>query len=708
MSVAGWTTMTGSFPWPPRNLQVFSAFRVGYVDLRWDDPSTIMTGDAVALVQATATVVVSAMPSVLATATGTLTLSGVISPGDVVIVASVPFTAVAGPRTPGQDDFDCSLPTANAVAADLSNAINDAANSLDGVVVASALGNVVMVTAGTPGFDGNYITLGSTTTGIVPSGTDLTGGSDPTTITVGGVRTLTAVSGPRTPGGQDFSADGNTFDVADSLAAAINDVPNGWSSLATATSLYGKVTLTAVPVGADGNAVSIATDDPDVLVLSDDRLSGGSGSTACQGVNNTAWTIVGVNIYRSDNGQRGPYVRVNRVPIGSLAYRDHVDNTLIEDEVVRWDGDWLSKGTDPNNADWIFRAKFTPMVKSEGQAVAANAPTDVTLKINGVVVPVQAVFGPTGDVTLINQPSWDLARERWVPPVLPSEYSAVTVTYRYNANLIPTDLDRTNQVFYRLTTVAIDPTGTSPSGLVETPLGYCPPVGLAEVETVDWVWREAKRRNLWILEQGGERVKLFKRKVSGLPCPCYIDPETREYGQQPSARCPTCFGTGYVGGYDGPTDIIVAPDDAERRVSQTPNGRRLEHGYEVWTTENPSITQRDFIVKQTGERYSIGAVRRPAVRGLPLQQHFNIQYLDEQDIRYRIPVTGTDDLPWPETRYTNPEKSACVEADPFPVGFDYQASPMGSEVPKIPDGREVRGRTPVWANTTYGGKGGGS
>jgi len=112
-------------------------------------------------------------------------------------------------------------------------------------------------------------------------------------------------------------------------------------------------------------------------------------------------------------------------------------------------------------------------------------------------------------------------------------------------------------------------------------------------------------------------------------------------------------------------------------------------------------------VKQTGERYSIGPVRRPAIRGLPLQQHFNIQYIDEQDIRYTVPVTGTDNLPWPETRYTNPELAACVEAEPFPVGFDYQATPMGTEVPKIPDGRQIRGRTPIWANTTYGGKGGG-
>ncbi len=706
MSVAGWTTLPGSFPWPPRNLQVFSAFRVGYVDLRWDDPSTIMVGGgSIVPTRAGGTVTVTGVPDTLQRASGSLTVVSVPVPvGATVTIGGVVLTSVAAAPVPGDDTFDGSGPSATAVAAGIAAAINGGSVSGWGVATAVAASNTVALVSVADGVDGNGVTLSTDTPLVVPSGVTLTGGADADTLSIGLV-TLSATVDPRGPG--TFRVGPTNFDTAASIADAINDPVNHLTGVVVATVSADIVQLVAAVAGTDGNAVTMSTDSAH-LALSGPSLSNGVGDASCPPVNNTAWTIVGVNIYRSDNGQRGPYVRVNRVPIGSLAYRDQVDNTLIEEEVVRWDGDWLSKATDPNNADWIFRAKFTPVVKADGQAVTANAPSDVTLKIDGVVVPVQAVFGPTGDVTLINQRTWDLSRERWVPPVLPTPQSTVTLTYRYNANLIPTDLDRTNQVFYRVTTVAIDPTGTSPSGLVETPLGYCPPVGLAEVETVDWIWREAKRRNLWILEQGGERVKLFKKKVSGLPCPCYLDPVTREYGQQPSARCVTCFGTGYVGGYDGPTDIIIAPDEADRRVTQTPNGRRLEHQYEVWTTENPSITQRDFIVKQTGERYSVGPVRRPSVRGLPLQQHFNIQYLDEQDIRYRVPVTGTDELPWPETRYTNPEKSACVEADPYPTGFDYQATPMGSEVPRIPDGREIRGRTPVWANTTYGGKGGGT
>ena len=72
-----------------------------------------------------------------------------------------------------------------------------------------------------------------------------------------------------------------------------------------------------------------------------------------------------------------------------------------------------------------------------------------------------------------------------------------------------------------------------------------------------------------------------------------------------------CYGTGFVGGYEGPIDIIIAPDDADRRVTQTPNGRRLEHQYEVWIGPTPMLSQRDFIVKQesefvAGDRWTLG------------------------------------------------------------------------------------------------------
>ena len=696
----GWETLPGSFPWPPRNVKVFTSYQVGAVDIRWDDPSSLLIGGQPVSSRAGATVTVSGVPAIPAPATGSVRFTAVIAAGTVVNVGGVLLAATDGPG--GADTFDMAGSVED-IAASFAAAINDGSVAGWGVATATAVGDTVTLTAVSDGELGNTIELECDDLSVLLSGPLMTGGQSAATLSIG-LTTLTAVQPPRVASSATFAVGPSSFDTAASIVAAVNDSANALTGVVTASQNGNVVNLLAADLGTSGNAVALSTTTT-ALALSGPTLEDGVGP-GCPPVANSEWTIVGVNIYRSDNGQRGPYVRVNRVPIGSYGYRDQTDNTLIEDEIVLWDGAWLSRGDSPNNPDWIFKTQFSPVVKATGQAVPANSPSDVRLVIDGAVVPVQSVFGPLGQVTLIDQPSWDLARERHVPAVLPTAQSVVTVTYRYNSNLVLSALDRNTQVWYRLTSVALDPTGTSPSGLVETPLGYCEPVSVSQVETLDYIWREAQRRNRWILEQGGERVKLFKKKVSGIPCPCQINPQTREYSQQPSMRCRDCYGTGFVGGYDGPVDIIIGPDEADRRVVQTPNGRRLEHQYEVWTMSEPSITQRDFSVKQSGERYSIGPVRRPSIRGLPLQQHFNVQYLDEQDMRYQVPVDGTADLPWPQTRYTNPELSACEDADPFPIGYDYNAAPMGTEVPKIPDGRELRGRTPVWANLTVGGRGG--
>ena len=704
----GWSSLPGTFPWPPANGQVFSPMFVGAVDIRWDDPSTLATGVVPNIVQATGEIVVLSTPATEETATGSITITSSLSDGDTVTISGIAMVAVEGPRTPGMNNFDVSPPTTQDIAASLADAINDAANTIQGLVVANAVGNVVHLTSGVPGAAGNDIYLRSSNVHMQLSDDTLTGGVDADTITVGGVAVLTAVTGSRTPGQNDFSVDGDTFDIADSIAAAINDPLNIFASMVTATSLYGRITFTAVPPGYTGNQIALAVSSVLVFQLTSTFLSGGVGDVNCKGQSNATWQIVGVNIYRSDNGEHGPYVRLNKFPIGSMSYRDMTDNLHIENEVVQWDGAWVSKGDEANNRAWVFRTIFAPIVKPNPEpvqgladrlvAVYANAPSDVQVTVGGVEVPVANVFGPTGEITLINQPVYNVNTEKFDGPYLPDAETPVTVSYYYNSNVVKTDLDRATQVRYRLTTVALDP--SSPTGYVETPLGYSPPLALSAVETMDYIWREAIRRNRWILEQGGERVKLFKKKVSGIPCPCRIDERTLEWQHQPSARCDTCFGVGWVGGYDGPVDIILAPDDADRAVRQTPNGRRLEHSYEVWTEPSPTITQRDFIVKQTGERYSIGPVRRPASRGLPLQQHFTIGYLDEQDLRYRVPVTGIEDLPWPQTRPTDPD-TPCNDAVPYPVGFDYQATPMETDKGNIPEGRQQRGRSPVWSNLTY-------
>jgi len=218
--------------------------------------------------------------------------------------------------------------------------------------------------------------------------------------------------------------------------------------------------------------------------------------------------------------------------------------------------------------------------------------------------------------------------------------------------------------------------------LVETPLEHAVATSSYEIEKVDYIWREAVRRNRWILEQGGERVKAFIRKSTGLRCLCLED----DYHKQPVNDCLTCFGTGFVGGYEGPYDILVAPDDAERRLAQKDIGRTVEHTYEVWTGPAPLLSQRDFLVKVNGDRYSIGAVRMPTNRGMILQQHFNIGHLDEKDIRYRVPM---DD----------PMRSVAGRF--VPSGPENEAEAKITDTQSVPAEKQLRGRTIAWENTQY-------
>lgn len=411
---------------------------------------------------------------------------------------------------------------------------------------------------------------------------------------------------------------------------------------------------------------------------------------------NSMFQMVGVNLYRSDFSDRGPYHRVNIAPVGGQFYRDQTEYVHISNEIVTPDR-WFFQEDGPNNRLWSFATKlpitkppFMQTIHQPGpnqHPIWGNAPTDATVTVNGEQASVQEVFGKSHEVKLVNQPTWDVLTNKPECSVIPEDPSdVVLVSYYTIRNYIRSGLDA--KIWYRATTVALDP--SSSTGLIETPLVYCEPRSNIEVEPLDYIWREAIRRNNWILEQGGERVKVMIRKMAGPECCCndHIDDKVKEFNKQPSARCRVCFGTGFVGGYEGPYDIIIAPDDAERRISQTDKGRRLEHSYEVFTGPTPAVTQRDFVVKQTNERYSIGPVRRPTNRGNYLQQHFQIGYLDEQDLRYWVPIIGTTAYKYPETRHTHPPHQSFA-ANYIDANLPYVIPEQRPEVPYQPGPTQV-------------------
>jgi hypothetical protein len=235
------------------------------------------------------------------------------------------------------------------------------------------------------------------------------------------------------------------------------------------------------------------------------------------------------------------------------------------------------------------------------------------------------------------------------------------------------------RIFYKVTTVARNSEGAT----IETPIDEVADRSTFDIEEIDWIWKEAMRRNMWILEQAGERVKIFVRKWMGTVCPSY-EPK---YGQTHN-DCLVCKGTGIVGGYEGPYNIIIAPPETERSVELGDMGLHIRYDWLTWTMQYPLLNPRDFIVRQNNERYIVGPVNYQGLRGMTLQQHFTISYLDVGDIRYQVPITGGElSVPESTNAYREPSRS--------------QASPVIPVKPEIPAIRQVKGRTVTWENISF-------
>lgn len=401
---------------------------------------------------------------------------------------------------------------------------------------------------------------------------------------------------------------------------------------------------------------------------------------------NSHFEILGVNIYRSFDSEYGPFHRINDLPVGATYWRDETDNVLeveedVSDNFTRFGLEGTASEVGPR---YVFRTNHFPIVQAGSQATPAFAPMDVRVFVDGVEAKVLNLHGPSGEVELDIFTRGVSATQKLLPQVIPQAGSRVTCTYRWSRSLLKTSLF--TRVFYRVAAVGYkvgcNPSLVQSSDLVETPIENAASTHTLEIEKLDGYWREAIRRNRWILEQGGERVKVFIHKTMGVSCPCIPD----AHHKQPVGDCILCFGTGIVGGYEGPYDLIVAPDDSERRIAQSEMGRRKEHSYEVWTGPTPLLSQRDFIVKQNNDRYSIGGVRLPSNRGTVLQQHFTIGIFDGADIRSRVPVG-------------NPVK--YIASQFAPQGPEFSASAERTERPGIGDEREYRGRTLAWENSNY-------
>lgn len=395
---------------------------------------------------------------------------------------------------------------------------------------------------------------------------------------------------------------------------------------------------------------------------------------------NSGLNILGCNVYRSTDGPDS-YVKINDTPVTVLFYRDETQEQAVVSENAT---PTIKHVLEPEDK-WFVYAQNRPVIIPGANGTPTNRIEDVTVDIDngdGVFLewPPFSVNGTTGEIELIRASVYNYELQQIVPPRLPFPPNGrVRISYTYLKHHVLTVLSQ--RIYYKVTTVAEDPDDNTAT--IETPLDEISDRTAFDVEAIDYIWRESIRRNRWILEQGGERVKIFIRKWMGTVCPSH---ETL-YGQGYN-DCTDCFGTNIVGGYEGPYNVMIAPPESEKMVELADMGLHIRYDWQSWMGPWPLLNERDVIVRQNNERYVVGPVTPQGSRGAIYQQHFSMSYVDQGDIRYQIPITGG-------------ETGVPDSYDPYREEAPTDASPAINDKPEIPEERIIRGRTVVFENITY-------
>lgn len=370
---------------------------------------------------------------------------------------------------------------------------------------------------------------------------------------------------------------------------------------------------------------------------------------------NSSFNIVGANIYRSYDSEYGPFFKVNDNLVTTGRYRDLLTNRYVSDEDIT---NKFTSFEDNPKLEFVCQVNNYPIISSSTiytDDYTENV-NDVVLKVNNYTVIPLKVHGYTGEIYLDKTKWYDLNNKTWIEPILPEEKSViihmgpntyinfthfmgqsviertkVTVSYYYRSNYVRNDIDR--RIWYKVTSVAecVD------ESFLETPLEKVKAYTVREFEPKDYIWREAIKRNRWILYQAGIRCKMFIRPWCGKMsdrCDCW---EGKNYFQA-KTDCPDCFGTGWKQGYQGPFDIIVAPPDTAKNLELTELGLHLDWVIETWTSPSPMLAQHDLIIFPDNRRFVCSGITMKTCRGMLLQQNFSISLLDEGDFRYNVGI----------------------------------------------------------------------
>lgn len=223
--------------------------------------------------------------------------------------------------------------------------------------------------------------------------------------------------------------------------------------------------------------------------------------------------------------------------------------------------------------------------------------------------------------------------------------------YRFRDNAVPTITTNARVLFYRVRVLHL-PTSRS---------DYSPPVD--QEGPISLHAQEMVRLERVLFEEFvATKCWVFPRRTFGQHCPNCFDPVLDKVIDD---ACPTCWGTGFSGGYHYPIAFWGQIDAPEQTEQVTLEDHRRVLYYQLRCGPSPALRPMDLVIDHQNRRYRIIAVSGTARLGVSVRQEVRMVQIQRGSIEDKIPLrVDTEGLkPFPERVFTNPHSLESSEPD---------------------------------------------
>lgn len=187
-----------------------------------------------------------------------------------------------------------------------------------------------------------------------------------------------------------------------------------------------------------------------------------------------------------------------------------------------------------------------------------------------------------------------------------------------------------NDLYYIVTYVSTSRGESTLANAEVTNLNTPPPPGFEG--QLNYILKESVRRINWLLEGMGEAVAIFLRRRVGVNCPDCYDAISDKVTQD---NCPTCFGTGKVGGFEkfnGRVFIL----STERKLQESDFGYSVDHSPRGVIGSLPMLRENDVLIRQDNRRFLITGVTPHIIQAFLVEQEFGLQEMPKGSIAYHL------------------------------------------------------------------------